>query len=123
MARGTAFCSPAAVLLSGTSRVQAGGSGACFLGAPPLFALGGRWGAVRGSARSPGSRLAVEMLAKGGKTKKKPGTVAENRQARFNYQIDETFECGMSMYGVGMRRHGVGTCRYAPAPHLHIPKP
>ena len=34
------------------------------------------------------------MLAKGGKKKKKPGTVAENKQARFNYQIDQKFECG-----------------------------
>ena len=47
-------------------------------------------------ARGPvGRRLgAIVMMAKGGKQKKKPGTVAENKQARFNYQIDETFECG-----------------------------
>jgi hypothetical protein len=64
----------------------------------------------------------VVMLAKGGKTKKKPGTVAENRQARFNYQIDETFECGMSMYGLGMLRYGVGTCKYVvPKPYIRIP--
>lgn len=119
VARGAAFCSPAAALLSGTPRAQAGGPGACFLGAPPLLALGGRWDAVRGSARAPGSRVVVVMLAKGGKTKKKPGTVAENRQARFNYQIDETFECGMSMYGLGML---VCRCKYVvPKSYIRIP--
>lgn len=53
------------------------------------------WNPCRSGFRAAGRRCGeIVMLAKGGKKKKKPGTVAENKQARFNYQIDQKFECG-----------------------------
>ena len=51
----------------------------------------------------------MEMLAKG-KQKKKPGTVAENRQAKFNYQIDEKFECGIVLVGTEVKSCRAGKC-------------
>ena len=45
----------------------------------------------------------LHMLAKGGKAKKKPGTVAENRQAKFNFQIEEKFECGIVLVGTEVK--------------------
>lgn len=55
---------------------------------------------------------AAVMLAKSGRARKKPGTVAENKQAKFNYQIDEKFECGIALVGTEVK-----SCR---AGHIQI---
>lgn len=70
---------------------------------PALFSPVGGCGRVR-------SEGPTVMLAKGGKPKKKPGTVAENRQARFNYQIDEKFECGIVLVGTEVKSCRDGKC-------------
>ena len=37
------------------------------------------------------------------KSKKKPGYLAENRKARFNYIIEETLECGIVLQGTEVK--------------------
>jgi len=70
---------------------------------PALFSSGPGRGRV-------GLGGAIVMLAKGGKPTKKPGTVAENKQARFNYQIDEKFECGLVLQGTEVKSCRAGKC-------------
>jgi len=43
------------------------------------------------------------MLAKGGKKKKAPGTIAENKEARFRYEITEKLECGIALVGTEVK--------------------
>jgi len=90
---------PAAAFLGGA----VAGFGVPRQARPALFSLG----AGRGRVGLGGT---IVMLAKGGKAKKKPGTVAENKQARFNYQIDEKFECGLVLQGTEVKSCRAGKC-------------
>ena len=38
------------------------------------------------------------------------GTIAENKQAKFNFQIDEKFECGIALVGTEVKSCRAGKC-------------
>ena len=53
------------------------------------------------------------MAAKSGNTERKLRVVADNRKARFNYFIDETFEAGVALTGTEVKSLRLGKATIA----------